>query len=146
MAGGALETQNLQERSGETCVSAVILFAVYALSTLSAFYAFLGSVLAQFLPRFPSQIWVSDVTLVTFFGDKKCDALHLSHFWEECDALAHDNLFLTVNVFCHILPEKRHILAPPVQIFLNGKKCENSAGTGLCCSLPISDLSLISEA
>ena len=68
------------------------------------------------------------------------------NFWEECDALAHDNLFLTVDVFCHSLPEKRHILATPVQIFLNGKKCENSAGTGLCCSLPVSDLSLISEA
>jgi len=29
-----------------------------------------------------------DVTFVTFFGDKKCDASHLSHFWEECDALS----------------------------------------------------------
>ena len=51
-----------------------------------------GSVLAEFLPRFPSQIWVSDVTFVTFFRDKKCDALHLSHFLEECDALAHENV------------------------------------------------------
>jgi len=36
---------------------------------------------------------VSDVTFVPFFGDKKCDASHLSHFWEECDALAHENMF-----------------------------------------------------
>jgi len=28
-------------------------------------------VLADFLPRFHSQIWVSDVTFVTFSGDKK---------------------------------------------------------------------------
>ena len=41
--------------------------------------------------RFTSQIWVSDVTFVTFFGDKKCDAFH---FWEDCDALAHENIFL----------------------------------------------------
>jgi len=58
---------------------------------------------------------VSDVTFVTFFGDKKCDVSHLSHFWEECDALAHENIFLTCDDFCHILPEKRHILALPVQ-------------------------------
>jgi len=47
------------------------------------------SVLDQFLPRFPSQIWVSDVTFVTFFGDKKCDASRVSHVWGECDALTH---------------------------------------------------------
>ena len=41
-----------------------------------------GSVLPGFLLSFPSQIWVSDVTFVTFFGDKKCDASHLSHFWD----------------------------------------------------------------
>ena len=74
-----------------------------------------GSVLTGFLPTFPSQIWVSDGTFVTFFGDKKCDVSHLSHFWEECDALAHENIFWTSDFFCHILPEKRHILAPPVQ-------------------------------
>jgi len=70
------------------------------------------SVLPGFLPSFPSQIWVSDVT---FSGDKK--ASHLSHFWEECDALAHQIFFITFDVFGHILPEKRHILAPPVQNF-----------------------------
>jgi len=39
-----------------------------------------GSVLVEVLPRFPSQIWGSDVTFVTFFGDKQCDASLLSHF------------------------------------------------------------------
>jgi len=59
-------------------------------------YTYIGSVLAQFRPRFPSQIWVSDVTFVTFSGDKKCDASQLSHFWEECDNLAHENLFFNL--------------------------------------------------
>jgi len=39
---------------------------------------------------------LSDVTFVTFFGDKKCNASHLSYFWEECDALAHENIFLNL--------------------------------------------------
>jgi len=72
-----------------------------------------------FLKR-PAHIPPSDVMFVTFFGDKKCDVSHLSHlshFWEECDALAHENIFLTCDVFCHILPEKLHILAPPVKNF-----------------------------
>ena len=55
-------------------------------------------------------------------------------------------IFWTRDVFCRILPEKRHILAPPVQKKLNGKKCDDSAGTETCCSLPVSDLSIISEA
>jgi len=104
--------------------------------------------LTQISSSFPSQIWVNDVTFVTFSGDKKCDASHLSHFWEECDALAHESiLFLTCDVFCHIFPEKRHILAPPVpKKNLNGKKCDDSAGTETFFSLPVSGLSLISEA
>ena len=84
--------------------------------------------------------------LSLFSVTKKCDVLHLSHFWEECDALAHEFIFLTGDVSCHNLPEKRHILAPPVQIFLNGKKCDDSAGTETCFSLPVLDLSIISEA
>ena len=60
---------------------------------------------------------LSNVTFVTFFGDKKCDASHFSHFWEECDALAHENICWTCDVFWHILPETCHILAPPVQNF-----------------------------
>ena len=92
----------------------------------------LGSVLPGFLPSFPSQIRVSDVTFVTFFGDNKCDASHLSHFWEECDALAHE-------IFFTFWPCR-------YKTFLNGKKCDDSAGTEVCFSLPVSDLSLISEA
>ena len=56
----------------------------------------LRSVLPGFLPSFPSQIWVSDVTFVTVFGDRKCD---VSHFWEECDALAHENYFFKLVTF-----------------------------------------------
>jgi len=55
-----------------------------------------GSVLTGFLPSFPSQFWVSDVTFVTCLGDQKCDASHLSHFWEECDALAHENILFNL--------------------------------------------------
>ena len=91
--------------------------SIYPHSSLYILIHLYGSVLPGFLPSFPSQIWVSDVTFDTFFGDKKCDASHFSHFWEECDALAHENMFLTCDVFCHILPGKRHILAPPVQNF-----------------------------
>jgi len=84
-------------------------------------------------------MWVSDVTFVTFFGDKKCDGSHLSHFWEECDecdALAHD-FFLNGHVFCHILPKKRQIRERKFwphryKTFLNGKKCDDSAGTETC--------------
>jgi len=56
----------------------------------------LGSVLPGFLPNFPSQIWVSDVAFVTFFCDKKFEASHLSHFWEECDALAYEKIFFSL--------------------------------------------------
>jgi len=79
----------------------------------------LGSVLAEFLPSFPSQIWMSGVTFVTFFGYTKCDAslLPLSHFLEESDALAYENCFFTSDVFRHILPEECLFLAPPVQTF-----------------------------
>jgi len=31
-------------------------------------------------------------------GDKKCDASHLSHFWEEYDALAHEIVFQDFSV------------------------------------------------
>jgi len=46
-------------------------------------------------------VTVSDVTFVTFFGDKKCDASHLSHFWEECDALAHVFFFKYSRFLSH---------------------------------------------
>jgi len=59
--------------------------------------------------------------------------------------LSHTKIyFLTCDVFCHILPEKRHIVAPPVQ--KKFEECDDSAGTGTWFSLPVSNLSLISEA
>ena len=50
-----------------------------------------------------------------------------------------------MTFFVTSFPKKRHILAPPVQNFLNVKKCDDSAGTETCFSLPVSDLSLISK-
>jgi len=65
-----------------------------------------------FLLSIPSQIWVSDVTLVTFFGDKQCDASHLSHFWEECDALAQENFCLNLWRFLSHPSRKNSPLDP----------------------------------
>ena len=50
------------------------------------------------LSRISSQVpvSVSDVTFVTFFGVKKCDALNVSYFWEECENLAHENIFFNL--------------------------------------------------
>jgi len=47
------------------------------------------------LTRISSQLPVSDLGEWRHIchRDKKCDASHLSHFWEECDALAHENPF-----------------------------------------------------
>ena len=66
----------------------------------------LGCVSAEFLPRFPSQIWSSDVTFVTFFGDEKCDVSHLSHSGKNVTLSHTKSNFLTCDVFCHILPKK----------------------------------------
>jgi len=85
---------------------------------IGLFCVYLGSVLHGFLPSFPSQIWVSDVTFVTFFGDKKCDASHLSHFWEECDDLAHENIFFNLWRFLSHPSRKTSCFGP--------------AGTKLC--------------
>ena len=42
--------------------------------------------------------WVtSHLSLVPVI--KKCDPSHLSHFWEECDALAHENIFFQLVTF-----------------------------------------------
>jgi len=71
---------------------------------------------------------------------------HLSHFWEDCDALAHENTFLTCDVFCHILPEKRHILAPLVQFFFEREEMWRFGWDWNIFFLPVSDLSIISEA
>jgi len=102
----------------------------------------IGSVLPGFIPSLPSQIWVSDVTFVTFFGDKKCHASHLSHFWEECDALAHENIVFNLWRFLtHPSRNMSHFGPAGTKLFLNGKKCDDSAGTETCFPLPVSDLS-----
>ena len=78
----------------------------------------LGSVLAEFLSRFPSQIWVSDVTFVAFFNDHQCHALHLSHFWEECDALAHENMFFNLWRFLsYPFPKTSHFGPAGTKLF-----------------------------
>ena len=41
----------------------------------------LGSVLPGFLPSFPSKIWVSDVTFVTFFGEQKTWRVTFVRMW-----------------------------------------------------------------
>ena len=106
-----------------------------------------GLVLAQFLPRFPSQIWVSDVIFVTFFCHKKRDVLHLSQFWEECDALAHgNNFFQLVTFLVASFPKNVTFWSRWYKTFLNGKKCDNLAGTETCFSLPVLVFSLILEA
>ena len=89
---------------------------------------------------------MSDVTFVTFLGDEKCDVTFVT-FLEKNVTLSHTKIcFVTCDVFCHILPQKRHILAPLVQKKLNGKKYDDSAGTETYFSLPVSDFVLISEA
>ena len=55
-------------------------------------------------------------SIVTFSGDKRCDVLHLSHFWEECDALAHKNIYFNLwRFFLH--PSRKNVtfLDPLVQ-------------------------------
>ena len=72
---------------------------------------------------------------------------HICHIFGKNVMLSYTKIFFVIcDVFCHILPQKCHILVPPVQIFLNGKKCDDSAGTETCFSLPVLDLSIISEA
>jgi len=122
-------------------------FTLYVWIGLGTALNLLGSVLTRFLPSFASQIWVSDVTFVTFFGDKKCDASHLSHLWEECDALAHENIFFwLVTFFVTSFPENVTFWHRRYKTFLNGKKCDDSAWTEKCISLPVSDFTHISEA
>jgi len=99
--------------------------------------------LPEFLPSFPSQIWVSDITFVTFFGDKKCDA---SHFGKNV-TLSHTKMFFwLVTFFVTSFPKNVTFWPRRYKTFLNGKKCDDSTGTETCFSLPVSDLSLISEA
>ena len=65
---------------------------------------------------------------------------HICHISGKNVTLSHTKiLFLTCDVFCHTTFWPRRY-----KKILNGKKCDDSAGTETCFSLPVSDLSLIS--
>ena len=82
-----------------------------------------------------------DVTFVTFFGDKM--TRHICHI---SGTLSHTKIFfVSSDVFCYI-PKNVTFWPRRYKKNLNGKKCDDSAGTETCFSLPVSDLSLISEA
>ena len=54
-------------------------------------------ILARLRSRFEIRLGTTLTShLSLFFGDKKRDALDLSHFWEECDALAYENMFFNL--------------------------------------------------
>jgi len=75
----------------------------------------LGSVSSEFLPNFQSQIWVSDVTFVTFFGDKK------SHFWGKFDVLAHDFFFSLWRLLSHPSRKSSHFGPAGTKLFWTGR-------------------------
>jgi len=88
-----------------------------------------GSVLTEFLPRFLSQILVCDVTFVTFSGDKKCDALHLLHFWDEFDALAHENtIFNLWRFWSHLSPKTSHFGLAGTKLLWTGRNVKIRLG------------------
>jgi len=68
---------------------------------------------------------VIDVTFVTFSGDKKCHASHLSHFWE----VTHEFVFELVTFFVTSFPKNVTFWPRQYKTFLNGKKCDDWAGT-----------------
>ena len=98
-----------------------------------------GSVLPDFFPGSR----VNDVKFVTFFCDKKCDASHLSHFWEECDALTHEFFVEFVTFFVTSFPNNSTFWPCYYNTFWTGKNV--TIRTETCFSLPVSELSLISE-
>ena len=56
---------------------------------------------------------------LSLFSVTKNVTRHISGKNVQNVTLSHTKIFfLTCDVFCHILPEKRHILAPPVQNFV----------------------------
>jgi len=103
------------------------------------------------LSRISSQVPVSDSGewrhICHFFRWQKKATRYLCHISGKNVTLSHTKIFfLNCDVFGDIISEKRHILARRNTTFWNGKKCDDSAGTETCVSLPVSDLSLISEA
>jgi len=97
----------------------------------------LGSVLPGFLPNFSSQIRVSDITFVTFPGDKKIVTRHICHISGKNVTLSHTKIFVLT---CHFLvtsfPKNVTFWPRRYKTFLIGKKCDDLAGTETCFSLP----------
>jgi len=77
------------------------------------------------------KIW--RVTFVTFLG----------RTWH---SRTRKYFFQLVTFFVTFFPKNVTFLPRRYKMFLNGKKCDDSAGTETCFSLPVSDLSHISEA
>ena len=95
----------------------------------------------------PDSDFVESRHICHFFDDKKCHALHLSHFWEECDDLVQKLFFFNLWRFLsHPLRKTSNFRPRRCKPFLNGKKCDDSAETEKYFFLPFSDLSVISEA
>jgi len=106
----------------------------------------LGSVLAGFLPIFPSQIWVSDVTFVTFFGDKNVTR-YLCHISGKNVMLSRTKIFVElVTFFVTSFPKNVTFWPRQYKFFLNGRNVTIRLGLKNVFFLPVSDLSLISEA
>jgi len=77
----------------------------------------------------------------------------VSHLWEECHisgknvTLSHTKIFVElVTFFVTSFPKNFTFWHRRYKTFLNGKKCDDSAWTEKCITLPVSDFSHISEA
>ena len=91
--------------------------------------------------------WVSDVTFVTFFGDKQCHASHLSHFWQECDALPHENIFFNLWRFLsHPSRKKVTFWHRRYKTFWTGRNVTIRLGMKHVFLFPSQIFSIISEA
>jgi len=101
----------------------------------------IGSVLPGFL-RFG---WVT--SHLSLFPVTKNVPRHICHISGKNVTLSHTKiLFLTCDVFCLSFPTNVTFWSRRYKNFLNGRKCDDSTGTETCFSLPVSGLSLISEA
>ena len=89
---------------------------------LKNLFTFLGSVLAEFLPSFPSQIWVSDVILVTIFCDKMWRVTLVTFLRRKWRSRTRICFWTGVTSF----PENVTFWPRRYKTFLNGKKCDDS--------------------
>jgi len=112
------------------------------LSFLSFFFLLLWSVLAEFLPGSHLRFgWVTSLFSVT-----KNVTRYICHISGKNVTLSHMKIFFwLVMFFVTSFPKNVTFWPRRYKTFLNGKKCDDSARTETCFSLPVSDLSLISE-